>query len=137
MEGIDAIRIVGEAKSGGSAGGHAWNKVIINDECYVVDITWTEIIRSSTTENLTHEYFMVSDEYIASTHMPHENRDKFFFFGCMKAPIKKLQGKFRYQILMRVETGNSHLIDKIYIEAEKYNSRNLSVFVEKNPNNLS
>ncbi|MBO7218509.1 MAG: InlB B-repeat-containing protein [Clostridia bacterium] len=78
MEGIDAIRIVGEAKSGGSAGGHAWNKVIINDECYVVDITWTEIIRSSTTENLTHEYFMVSDEYIASTHMPHENRDKFF-----------------------------------------------------------
>lgn len=66
-----------------------------------------------------------------------ENRDKFFFFGCMKAPIKKLQGKFRYQILMRVETGNIHLIDKIYIEAEKYNSRNLSVFVEKNPNNLS
>ena len=55
----------------------------------------------------------------------------------MKAPIKKLQGKFRYQILMRVETRNNHLIDKIYIEAEKYNSRNLSVFVEKNPNNLS
>ncbi|MBQ9791570.1 MAG: InlB B-repeat-containing protein, partial [Clostridia bacterium] len=77
MEGIEAIRIVGEAGSVGDMGGHAWNKVIIDGECYVVDITWTEIIRSSTTENLTHEYFMVSDEYIAETHIAHPNRSKF------------------------------------------------------------
>jgi primosomal protein N' len=66
-----------------------------------------------------------------------ENRDKFFFFGCMKAPLKKLQGKFRYQVLMRIDCKEVNLIDKIYFEAEKYNDRNTLVFVEKNPNNLS
>ena len=66
-----------------------------------------------------------------------ENRDKFFFFGCMKAPLKKLQGKFRYQVLMRIDCKEVNILDKIYFEAEKYNDRNTSIFVEKNPNNLS
>ena len=66
-----------------------------------------------------------------------EKRDKFFFFGCMKAPLKKLQGKFRYQVLMRIEADNVSLIDEIYTQAEKYNDRSLSVYVEKNPNNLT
>lgn len=78
MEGIDAIRITGDAGSPGNTGGHAWNKVIIDDECYVVDITWTEFIRSSSTENMSHEYFMVSDEYIATSHYPYSEREKFF-----------------------------------------------------------
>jgi hypothetical protein len=43
MEGIECIRVVGTASSTGDKfGGHAWNKVIIDDEAYVVDITWTD-----------------------------------------------------------------------------------------------
>ena len=66
-----------------------------------------------------------------------KKREKFYFFGCMKAPLKKLQGKFRYQVLMRIEADNANLIDEIYTQAEKYSDRSLSVYVEKNPNNLT
>jgi primosomal protein N' (replication factor Y) len=66
-----------------------------------------------------------------------ENKDKFRFFGCMKAPIKKLQNKFRYQIIMRIERQNSNLLDAIYLSSKEFNNRNTSVYMELNPNNLS
>ena len=85
MLGIDAIRIVGNAKTGSSMGGHAWNKVLIDmdledeksAEYYLVDITWTEIM-SQYGEELTHTYFGLSDRDTASTHFTYSRRnDKF------------------------------------------------------------
>ena len=65
------------------------------------------------------------------------NRDKFRFFGCMKAPLKKLQGKFRYQVLIRLERGNENLISEIFTIADGYNDRHSFVYMEINPNNLT
>ncbi len=83
---IDAVRVVGTASSGGSIGGHAWNKVLLDDDpdddipakYYLVDITWTEISGNST-EVLAHTYFLVDDEMVEETHFPYEYRDKFKF----------------------------------------------------------
>ena len=55
----------------------------------------------------------------------------------MKAPLKKLQGKYRYQILMRIEKNDSALLDNVFITSLKYNDKHVNVFVEKNPNNLT
>ncbi len=66
-----------------------------------------------------------------------ENKDKFRFFGCMKAPIKRLQNKFRYQILMRIKTDDQKLKDLIYSYMAKYQNRSVSLYMEINPNNLS
>lgn len=67
-----------------------------------------------------------------------ENIDKFRFFGCMKAPIKRLQNKFRFQVLMRIETEVADLIcDKIYQTVKKYNGKRVGVYLEINPNNLT
>ncbi len=66
-----------------------------------------------------------------------ENRDKFNFFGCMKAPLKRLQNKFRYQVLMRLNDSENSLTDKIFAILSKYNSRTVSVYMEVNPNNLT
>ena len=66
-----------------------------------------------------------------------ENRESFRFFGCMKAPIKKIQDKFRYQVLMRVICDRKDILDEIFYKSNKYNGRNASVFLEVNPNNLS
>lgn len=63
--------------------------------------------------------------------------DNFFFFGCMKAPLKKLQGKFRYQVLMRVTAGNKNLKDEIFSAVNKYNCKTVGVYMEINPNNLT
>ena len=65
------------------------------------------------------------------------NRDKFRFFGCMKAPLKRLQNKFRYQVLMRITAKDRGLLDEIFEHADKYKTRAVSVFMEVNSNNLT
>lgn len=65
------------------------------------------------------------------------NKEKFRFFGCMKAPIKRIQKKYRYQVLMRLNCGNREIIDEIFAVCLKVNSRNVSVSLEINPNNLN
>ena len=64
-------------------------------------------------------------------------REKFRFFGCMKAPIKRLQNKFRYQILMRIKKEDKQLIDRIFITADKHKTNSVSVAMEINPSNLN
>lgn len=64
-----------------------------------------------------------------------ENEDKFIFFNKMRSPVKKIQGRVRYQALMRLT--DDSLLEKIYSIAVKYNSQNTLVYVEENPANLS
>ncbi len=90
MEGIKAMRIVGNASSDKNPSamtedelrgcGHAWNKVLIdanNDgvrEWYVVDTTWGDLaVKSKGTdtifEYLNYAYFLKTDADIATTHL--------------------------------------------------------------------
>ena len=64
-----------------------------------------------------------------------QNSDKFRFFGAMKSPIVRLQNKYRYQILMRIEY-DFNIIDRIYSTALKHKRRDVTVSVEENPNSL-
>ena len=66
-----------------------------------------------------------------------QNLEKFKFLGCMKAPLKKLQDKFRYQVLMRVDAGDEQTRKEVFRLTDKYNSKSVSVYAEINPNNLS
>ncbi len=66
-----------------------------------------------------------------------ENRNKFRFFGCMKAPLKRLQNKYRYQVLMRINAGDKELLDTIFYIVDKYKTRTLFVSLEVNSNNLT
>ena len=77
MESIDAVRITGEVKGGL----HAWNKVKLNGNWYIVDITWTvtktdasdfkdggEAVNFNSKEFLSYKYFLVSDAFVSTTH---------------------------------------------------------------------
>ncbi len=66
-----------------------------------------------------------------------QNSNDFVFFGCMKAPLKRLQNKFRYQVLMRIHVNNTELIKKVFYACNKYNKGRLFVTLEINPNNLT
>ena len=66
-----------------------------------------------------------------------QNKKEFFFFGCMKAPLKRLQNKFRYQVLMRISAENKTLLDRIYLVIDKYKLRTISISYEINSNNLT
>ncbi|MDE6105405.1 MAG: primosomal protein N' [Clostridia bacterium] len=61
--------------------------------------------------------------------------DEFIFLNKMHSPIKKIQGKLRYQVLMRLSSDK--LIERIYDAAVKYSSDSVLVYVEENPVNLS
>lgn len=63
--------------------------------------------------------------------------DCFKFFGCMKAPLKKLQGKYRYQILMRIDNGNEDILDSVYESVNARNKGKINAYMEINPNNLT
>ena len=57
--------------------------------------------------------------------------------GTMKAPIKRLQNKFRYQVLMRIKAGNKAILDKINQICLTYSNRKTSIVMEINSNNLT
>ncbi len=64
-------------------------------------------------------------------------RAKFAFLGCMKAPLKKLQNKFRYQILMRITDKDNSIKDRSADITERLKGKGVSAYIEVNPSNLS
>ena len=56
----------------------------------------------------------------------------------MKCPKRRLQRNYRYQILMRLYKKNEpEIVSKIYEICDKLKTRNVSVFIENDPQNLS
>ena len=61
--------------------------------------------------------------------------EKFLFFNKMHAPIKRIQNKFRYQVLMRLTDGGP--LPEIYAACDGAGDKTTLVYVEENPSNLS
>ncbi len=77
----------------------------------------------------------VKNVYTKIKQLKEKYLDSFIFLDAMKSPIKKMQNKFRYQILMRLR-----LKDIDNLEKEIYNCCDevkTSMFFETNPTNLS
>lgn len=79
-------------------------------------------------ETLKEIYFSLENIY-------RENGDKFLFFNKMSAPIKKIQNRYRYQVLMRLK--ETDVLEEIYDVCMAAKRRDVSVTVEENPVNLS
>lgn len=60
---------------------------------------------------------------------------EFIFFNKMHSPIKKIQDKVRYQVLMRLKTDK--YLSEIYDAAVRATAPDALVYVEENPVNLS
>lgn len=58
------------------------------------------------------------------------------YLDAMKSPIKRIQDKYRYQILLRMKLENADEIENKIFEIVNKNAKN-SVFFEINPQNLS
>ncbi len=63
------------------------------------------------------------------------HEEQFLFFNRMHAPIKRIQNKFRYQVLMRMAADGP--LREVYAAAMEEKYKNVLVYVEENPSNLS
>ncbi len=98
---------------------------------------FTDIVRilvSGEDEEKTVQTLKLAYEKINAVYL--ENKGQFKFFGCMKAPIKRLQNKIRYQILMKI-VKDSSLKEEVCTLASKIKEKGVFISIEVNPNNLS
>ncbi len=73
--------------------------------------------------------------WLAIEKLKTEDEEEFIFLNRMHSPVKKIQGKHRYQVLMRLNSGK--LLEKIYAIAVENTTNDCLVYVEENPANLS
>lgn len=73
--------------------------------------------------------------YFALEKLYTEQTEKFLFFNKMRSPIKRIQNKFRYQVLMRLS--DTSVLPEIYKICAEARNRDALVSVEENPTNLS
>jgi primosomal protein N' len=78
---------------------------------------------------------VLKSAYLGIEDLKKDNPQEFIFLNKMHSPIKKIQGKVRYQVLMRLRTNK--LIEKIYEVAAQSSSPKAVAYVEENPSNLS
>lgn len=67
--GIDAITVIGEAKTSKGTQRHAWTAQVVDGEIYFSDTTWGDGLESSGDDDFViHTYFMMNSEEIEKTH---------------------------------------------------------------------
>ena len=73
--------------------------------------------------------------YVGLERLYAENPEKFLFFNKMHAPVRRIQNKHRYQVLMRLS--DTSVLPRIYDICAEARNRDALVSVEENPINLS
>ena len=64
--------------------------------------------------------------------------DLFVYLGAMRSPVKRIQKRYRYQILMRLtNVGYTKILRDIYALVDNLKEKDVNVFVETNPTNLN
>ncbi|MBR5439738.1 MAG: primosomal protein N' [Clostridia bacterium] len=66
-----------------------------------------------------------------------ENASEFIYFNKMKSPVKRINNKYRYQVLARIKTGNDEIVDSFYRVATEFDGAKVRCYLEVNPNSLS
>ncbi len=77
----------------------------------------------------------LKEVYFALEKLYTENTEKFLFFNKMHAPIKRIQNKHRYQVLMRIS--DTSILPQIYDICANAGGRGVLISVEENPTNMS
>lgn len=77
----------------------------------------------------------LKEVYFATEKLKESHPEEFLFLNRMHSPIKRIQGKYRYQVLMRLVSDK--LLLKIYDIALKFTTGSVLCYVEENPSNLS
>ena len=78
---------------------------------------------------------VLKQAYVCLEKLYLDHLDKFLFFNKMHAPIKRIQNKYRYQVLMRLK--DTSILPDVYDICMQVKTKDVTVIVEENPSNLS
>jgi len=81
-------------------------------------------------KDATHELFMELKKLRSA------NLKEFLFLEAMKSPVTKIKNKFRYQVVIRCKQ-NAEIQAQIYDICDKIRGKDVTIFVELNPQNLT
>jgi primosomal protein N' (replication factor Y) len=82
-------------------------------------------------EQLTKQFLRISE-------LKKNNVDSFIYLDKMRCPVKRVEKKFRFQILMKLEnTDSDRILQQIFTICDQKEYKDVSVFVETNPQNLA
>ncbi|MCL2771272.1 MAG: primosomal protein N' [Firmicutes bacterium] len=91
-----------------------------------------------TSENDDKASYIIKNMFPKIKALKDEHFGDFIYLEAMKSPIKRIEDKYRYQILMRVLPHKADEIYKqIFIIKAEYNHKDAFIFFEINPQNLS
>lgn len=87
-------------------------------------------------ENDNEAMLALKDVYGDLKEIYEKNQESFLFFNKMRSPVKKINNKYRYQVLMRLVGDYSQIKDTIYQKSLARKTAKTLVYVEENPSNL-
>lgn len=100
---------------------------------------FTTIIRvllSSTDESTALD--ITKDIYTELKKIKENTEEDFIYLQAMKAPVGMIQQHHRYQIIMRITRQHEdNIIEKLHVIVDSVGNKNISKFIEINPQNLS
>ena len=96
----------------------------------IVRILYSGENEQNTISTLNAQYAMIQEL--------RKSRDDILFANKMKAPVRRIEKKFRYQILMKIKGDmTEELSDKIFAVSDMKQHKDVGVFVERNPQNMT
>ncbi|MCL2847392.1 MAG: primosomal protein N' [Firmicutes bacterium] len=92
------------------------------------------ILLSGEVEDLTVEVLKKVFDEVAIISKEYPNQ--FVYLSAMRSPVKRIQNKYRMQVLCRLVGDIEEISQKLFDIIEKYQNPKLNIFIEFNPNNL-
>ncbi len=111
-------------------------------ECNLREVTkyppFSKIVRILiTSESQDAAFAALKADFDDMNVLARENSDCFAYLSAMKAPVKKIQDRYRVQIIARIVKDFDRLIGRIYDITDAHADGKSTCFVEINPSNMS
>ena len=100
---------------------------------------FTKIVRILTASESEDRALSITKEMVGKVRdYQREHPDRFRSVSAMKSPVKKIENKYRYQILMRLTRAEeTDTLLHVYEIVNAQDKKNATVFVEINPQNMN
>lgn len=80
----------------------------------------------------------LTEQYAKIVNLKKDNPNAFLYLDKMRCPLKRAEKKFRFQILIKLETSKvEELLPQIYTVVDEKSHSDVQIFTERNPQNLS